>query len=359
MAFLSQNAKCRTTTLANAVIIGLMTTVSIACARDDDHRSVVSKEATWTDMFAYRGSIVLDNSLVIGPVGTLDVSAQGRLLASDINAMNVRLYDSSGAHIRRLDTEECAPGIQPPTSAHFVFDDQIIAKNSNVAFLFDSDANCIRRLDELNSPPTSLCSTADTLYGFYPRVTPTIRSFSRQFALTQEYKLPPARSPTIITVSRGLQGRAMSCAESTVSYLYTDEPDARQLHGPRGTIIHYPPNYTPVPFLDNSHKDLSELSQRLQDLRRESDFAIGTFELGKDFRIVVFEDWKGRIRNSPVLLNVISKLNPEESYSVRTHNWPYASRDGKLFVKNVGGSEDRSDATNPVIEVYSLRTHQP
>jgi hypothetical protein len=286
-------------------------------------------------------------------MSTLDVSPAGRLLVGDVNAREVRLYEPTGTHIRRLDVEQCAPGLDPPTIGTFVFGEQIVAYNGNAAFLFDPDGSCAKRIDEPGTAAMSLCSTADTLYAFYRRRPSRMKLFSKDLELIREYELPAPRFPTVVSVSGGLRGRDIACTDDEVTYLYTDEPDVAVLHGPHDRVRHEPANYTrPASFPDN-HKNTSELSDNLRELRSISDLSIGAFELGNGYRIVALENWRREPRRPsfPIVLNVISRTEPERSYSMVTDKWPFAARNGTLYVRDLTSM----GAANVTIEKYRLK----
>lgn len=96
------------------------------------------------------GLLRLSNDVVVGSVGSLDLSRDGRILIADRTAREAFLFAPDGELIARLDPEPCHPGYKfMPFSVAFTPEGGILVYNGTRpnAFEFDRDGECRRSRD--------------------------------------------------------------------------------------------------------------------------------------------------------------------------------------------------------------------
>ncbi len=132
--------------VATAPLNGSAAIVAESLKPVPDEESWFTESTSFKRYFQRVGRIEFDENALFKGIGTLEVSAQGRLLVADRAGNEAYLFDSEGRLLKQLSPESCHPGLDwRPFSAVFHPDGSILVVSASSApsYRFNPDGDCL------------------------------------------------------------------------------------------------------------------------------------------------------------------------------------------------------------------------
>ncbi len=316
-------------------------------------------------LFALEDTIRLDTTVLIGSITMLDVNSKGEFLVLDRQSENVHVFSQSGGHLRTLSITDCDPEATFGFSAQstFLSDSQIFILTSKGALVFDESGRCTQSnmAPEFVTNTWAACLHRDTIFAM-PRSIQDgamIRAYDVDLALVDQFPLPAPRFPKRAAVTLPYQGRAMSCFDNDVWWVYRESFDITPRLR-RGDLTRFKPDfyiertrdYPETPVVDRSN--FMEITQLLGKAEAESSSVLGVFALDETTRLVMYGGIRSDNEERDTGALVASHKDGVAGVSTLFPEFPGATRQGQLyFVEN---PEEHTDGefTNPLIIRYQF-----
>ena len=144
-------------------------------------------------------------------------------------------------------------------------------------------------------------------------------------------------------------GREIACLERGTYYVYPERSDARLIGEHRVSVVHKPPFFRAPGRDRGSATGMGDRMSDGQELRMESTYNLGVFELDSDIRMVAFD---GISIGRPVIVGLNIVGADERSVSTYLTKGPIGAKDGFLYLYGDNEQLESGDVGNRMIEKY-------
>ena len=327
-----------------------------ACQRaGHSYRVVDSEFMEFEDLFRPVDTVRLDASVLIGSMTFMEVSDRGEFLISDDQMKAFHAFAASGEHVRSFTVSGCNPEDSGRLySARFLEDGSILAATSRTVYAFNADGSCEKRLMDLPSTHPSFCEWQGHTYFLDTSPSPPrIYAYSMEAGIVAKYELRTPEFPSLTSVYRGLEGRAMACFEEGVFFRYVESSDAEPMMPGNNPVMHRPTHFRPVQRDMITTKGMGAGADDFLDLLRKATFASGIFELDESHRLVKFHTWG---RDTPI--NIVN-METQTSASTITDMRVEVAEDGLLYVLGEYEPLPSGEVGNRMLEIWRFRPFEP
>ncbi len=317
------------------------------------------------ELFALEDTIRLDTTVLIGSITMLDVNSKGEFLVLDRQGEGVHVFSQPGGYLRTLSITDCNPEATFGFSAQLTFlsDSQVFILTSKGALVFDESGRCTQSnmAPEFATDTWAACLHRDTIFAMSRSVPDgaMIRAYDMDLAFVDQFPLPAPRFPRRASVSHPHQGRAMSCFDNDIWWVYGESFDVTPRLR-RGDLTRFKPNfyiererdYPEVPLVDQSN--FREITQLLGKAEAEASSVLGVFALDETTRLVMYGGIRSDNGERGMGALVASHKDDMAGVSTLFPKFPGATKQGNLYF--VEDPEDHTDGefTNPLIIRYQF-----
>jgi len=292
------------------------------------------------EVFAPPDTVILDPSVLVGPIWFIDADASGHLLITDMSSGLVHLFEATGHHISTFDTDVCYPSDAGHTvvAARFVDNGAILVHTwEDVMVMFDRAGNCVTARRDPTAPILSFCTWGDSLFTFLNLRPPDRKQmfevYTMDLVFQRAIEHAPPEFPRLNSSYQGSFGRNMDCFEGGVLYKHHEDMDATLVSGQALRTQARPE------FFVKRDRDVPGAQNR--DRRRQAREAFpllnGLYALDEDVRMMLFsgidESYRleGDTRRQVVGFSIASNSNQFAPVSTIPHKAPYTASHGHLY----------------------------
>lgn len=151
------------------VLAGLLTGYAPRSNASSQQVLHTSELMLFEDLFAVEDTLVLDPSVILGPIWFIDVDASGSVLITDMQGALAHLFAPTGKHQATYSMETCYPSDFGHSLwiSRFAGDDRIILLSwgDNTIVVFDRSGNCLAAKRKATTI-MSFCTLGDSMYAF-------------------------------------------------------------------------------------------------------------------------------------------------------------------------------------------------
>lgn len=293
------------------------------------------------ELFALEDTVVLDPSVILGPIWDIDADPAGYMLIMDMSAELVYLFEPEGRHVTTFDKDVCFPN----DSGHFVHGARL-ADNGTVLVstlegtmvVFDRYGECLEARADLTSPLLSFCTWDDSLYTFLALTGPErnqqiVEVYSMDLVIQRSLELTPPRFPRLNSNHLGISGRNMDCFQGGPLYKYHEDMDATAVAHQELTTKARPDFFVP------RDEDIPDTRDRIARTKARNAFQSlsGLYALNQDVRLMAFfnirEEYHPEGTSSRFVSGYSIASNSDRFSPVSTipYKAPISARHGHLY----------------------------
>ena len=300
----------------------------------------LSNLVPFDEVFAPPDTVILDPSVLVGPIWFIDADASGHLLITDMSSGLVHLFEATGLHVSTFDTDVCYPNDSGHTVVFARFADNgtvLVNTWEDVIVVFDRAGNCVTARRHLTSTIRSFCTWGDSLFTFLGLSGPDRKQmfevYTMDLVFQRAIEHAPPEFPRLNLSYLGSHGRNMDCFQGGVLYKHHEDMDANPVSGQA-----LPTRARPEFFVkrDRDVPGPGNLKRRRQAMDA---FPLlnGLYALDEDVRMMQFsgidESYRleGDTRRQVSGLSIASNSNQFAPVSTIPHKAPYTASHGYLY----------------------------
>ena len=300
----------------------------------------LSNLVPFDEVFAPPDTVILDPSVLVGPIWFIDTDASGHLLITDMSSGLVHLFEAAGHHISTFDTDMCYPNDAGHTviAARFADNGTILVNTwEGVMVVFDRGSNCATARRVLTSTILSFCTWEDSLFTFMDLRRPDRKQvfevYTMDLVLQRTIEHAPPEFPGLNLDNPGYHGRNMDCFQGGVLYKHLEDMDVEPVSGQA------PRSQARPEFFVKRDRDVPGALD--QERRRQARAAFpvlnGLYALDEDVRMMLFsgidESYRleGDTGRQVVGFSIASNSNQFAPVSTVPHKAPYTASHGYLY----------------------------
>lgn len=348
-----------------AVAAALLASFLGACASPDgiSEQVLIPREVAFEDLFVLEDTIRLDDSVLIGRIGMLDVNSVGELLVYDRQGESVHVFSPVGVLLRTLAITDCNPeatlGFR--AQARYLDDLRVLVLTTKGAMVFDENGHCIQSSMDpfFVTRAYSVCAFRDSIFAM-PQTrgdSLSIRAYSADLSLIGQYSLPAVRFPKRAGIMHPNQGRTMACFADDIWWVYGEDFDARPRLD-RRALTRYRPDfyrertrdYPDIP--DVTPSNFQEVTAILAEAEQEASAITGMHALDKTTRIITYSRVDASSESLPEAILVASHNDDFAAVSTRSHESIAAAGNGSIYFVGEPDEQASGEIVNPPILRY-------
>ena len=292
------------------------------------------------ELFVLADTVVLDPSVLLGPIWFIDADRSGHMLLTDMSSGLVHLFESTGDHVSTFDKDVCYPN----DSGHSVWAARF-ADNGNILVttwegmmvVFDRSGNCLAARLDLTSSLLSSCTWGDSVFTYLglrgPEWKTVIEVYSMDLEFQRAIELAPPEFPRLNSSYPGYHGRNMDCFGDGPLYKHHEDMDATPVSG-QGPWTQFRPE-----FFIKRDEDIPGIQDRAARNKAMDAFPLlyGLYALDENVRMSVYsrisetyrpEGFTGRYVSG---FSIVSNNGQFEAVSTVPPKSPYTARHGRLY----------------------------
>lgn len=348
-----------------AVAAALLASFLGACASPDgiSEQVLIPREVAFEDLFVLEDTIRLDDSVLIGRIGMLDVNSVGELLVYDRQGEAVHAFSPVGVLLRTLAITDCNPeatfGFR--AQARYLDDLHVMVLTTKGGMVFDDKGHCVQSSTDpfFVTRAYSVCAFRDTIFAKSQTRGDSIfiRAYSAELSLIDHFPLPAVRFPKRAGITHPNQGRTMACFADDIWWVYGEDFDARPRLD-RRALTRYKPDfyrqrtqdYPDIP--DVTPSNFQEVTAMLNEAEQEASAVTGVYVLDETTRIITYwgVDASGAAHSEGIL---VADHNGEfAGVSTRSHESLAAAGYGSIYITAEPEDQAGGAAANPPILRY-------
>ncbi len=292
------------------------------------------------ELFVLADTVVLDPSVLLGPISFIDADMSEHMLITDFSSGFVHLFESTGDHVSTFDQDVC----HPPDFPHSVWAARF-ADNGNILVttregkmvVFDRSGNCLAARLDLTPSPLSFCTWGDSLFTYLglqgPDRKTVIEVYSMDIEFQRAIELAPPEFPRLNLSYTGDRGRNMDCFGDGPLYKHHEDMDATP-------VLDQEPRtqFRPEFFLKRD-KDIPGIRDRAARNKAMNAFPLlnGLYALDENVRMMQFDGisetyrLEGSTGRSVSGFSIVSNNGQFEAVSTAPPKSPYTARHGHLY----------------------------
>ena len=325
---------------ACALVVVLLASYSRNPVPKAERTIELSNLVPFDEVFAPPDTVVLDPSVLVGPIWFIDTDASGHLLITDMSSGLVHLFEAKGHHISTFDVDVCYPNDTGHTviAARFADNGTILVNTwEDVMVVFDRAGNCVTARRDPTSRIQSFCTWGDSLFTFLnlrgPERKQMFEVYTMDLVFQRTIEHAPPEFPRLNSSYQGSFGRNMDCFEGGVLYKHHEDMDATPVSGQVLWTKARPE------FFIKRERDVP--SGRNRESRRQAREAFpllnGLYALDEDVRMMLFSGiddsyrLQGDTRRQVLGFSIASNSNQFAPVSTIPHKAPYTASHGYLY----------------------------
>ena len=318
-----------------------------------------SEMVPFEDLFVVEDTLVLDPSVILGPIWFMDVDASGSVLITDIQSDLAHLFTPTGLHQVTYSMDTCFPSDFGHSLwiSRFADDDRIILTTlGGTIVVFDRSGNCLAAKRKV-MPIQSFCTPGDSMYAFQGPRGPSMSImdvYSLDLGSRREIVLDNPEFNRLNRTYHGIAGRDIACFDSGPWYKYHEDMDARAVYDDSAMAKARPD------FFVRRDRDIPTglSTRRRQRVLNAYPLLIGVYALDEDTRMGAFspigEDYRLENVTSRDVdgLSVVSNSNQFKAVSTVPYRFPKTARNGYLYFLGEHVPMENGDVGNPALIRY-------
>lgn len=345
--------------VACLVLAGLLTGYAPRSNASSQDVVYTSEMVPFEDLFVVEDTLVLDPSVILGPIWFMDVDASGSVLITDRQAALAHLFAPTGQHQATYSMETCYPSDFGHSLwiSRFADDDRIILTSWGKAIVvFDRSGDCLAAKRKVTMI-MSFCALGDSMYVFGGPQSPStsiMDVYSLDLESRREIVLEDPEFYRLNESYQGVAGRNIACFDGGPWYKYHEDMDARAVYGDSGMAKARPE------FFVRRDRDIPVGLgiRRRQRVLHAYPLMIGLYALDKDIRMGAFSDIDEAYRTEKVAsdyvigLSIVSNSNKFKAVSTVPYRIPKTARNGYLYFLGEHVPMENGDVGNPALIRY-------
>ena len=338
----------------------------LAGCMDRSSKAVIepSTIVPFEDAFTFVDTLVLDSSVIVGPIWFMDSDASGNVLITDMTAGLTHLFSNTGMHQVTYNMDTCFPTDDGHRvwASRFADGDRIISGTTKGAMVvFDRSGKCLAA-KQLLTRIRSFCSRGDSIFSFRGPEgmdlpgTSKVGVYSMDLELNREIILDDPRFYRLNVSFTGLPGRDMECFQNGPYFKYHEDMDARPVRRHSHSYMSKPE------FFVKRDQDIPSARHRAE--RNESMYAYsllsGLYALDEDIRMTQFSRIGEKFRPDSVTdrfltgLSIVSNSNQFKGISTMPPKGFHTARHGHLYFVGDNVVMADGDVGNPTVIRYKF-----
>ncbi len=345
--------------VAGLLLAGLLTGYAPHSNASSQDVVYTSELVPFEELFVVEDTLVLDPSVILGPIWFIDVDASGSVLITDRQSDLAHLFTPLGKHQATYSMDTCYP-IDFGHSlwiSRFADDDRIILTSWGGAIVvLDRSGDCLAAKRNV-STILSFCTLGDSMYAFRgPRdpSTSIMEVYSLDLESRREIVLENPEFYRLNKSYQGIPGRTIACFDGGPWYKYNEDMDARAVYGNSGMTKARPD------FFVRRNRDIPAglSTRRRRKVLNAYPRLIGLYALDEDIRVGAFSNIDEAYRTENVTsrdvdgLSIVSNSNQFGAVSTVPYKFPETARNGYLYFLGEHVPMENGDVGNPALIRY-------
>ena len=341
------------------VLAGLFTGCTSRSNDSSEEVVYASNLVPFEDLFALEDTLVLDPSVLLGPIGFIDVDTVGSILVTEFQSELAHLFAPTGLFQATYRMDTCYPSDFGHSlwASRFAEDDRIILTTMEGAIVvFDRSGDCLAAKKK-DTSILSFCTLGDSIFTFrgsHSLSTSIMDVHSLDLESSRQIVLEDPEFYRLNQSIMTIPGRDVACVGGSPWYKYHEDMDARAVYG-NSKMAKARPGF---------------FVRREKDLRAEEDspewweeidayqLLNGLYALDEDIRMGVFspideayhpENLSGRTVYG---LSIVGNSNQFKAVSTIPYKAPVTARSGYLYFLGEHVPTENGELGNPALLRY-------
>ena len=347
--------------VAVLVLAGLLTGCTPRSSDPSEEVVYASELVPFENLFALEDTLVLDSSVLLGPIGFIDVDTDGSILVTEFQSELAHMFAPTGQFQASYRMDTCYPSDSGHSvwASRFADDDRIILMTMEGAIVvFDRSGECLAAKQK-DAIIRSFCTLGDSIYTFrgpHSLSTSIMDVHSMDLESSRQIILENPEFYRLNSSYSGTSGRDIACVGGSPLYKYHEDMDARAVYG-NSRMAKARPEF----FVKRDQDIPAGLGFRFRERREVMEafpLLSGLYALDEDIRMGEFSNIDEAYRLENVTgrtvpgLSIVGNSNQFKAVSTVPYKTPKTARNGYLYFLGEHVPMENGEVGNPALIRY-------